>query len=115
MNKPFAFAGRTWQWLQVGQCWELRTGGEPIARVVPDVLYPGMYRVERITLRGNLCTGNLSDITNLTRAKDAALSLVDRTKGMLCVACLEERLGRPSTAADFNLTKWRWRRTLLRT
>jgi hypothetical protein len=45
MNKPFAFAGRTWQWLQVGQCWELRTGGEPIARVVPDVLYPGMYRV----------------------------------------------------------------------
>jgi hypothetical protein len=27
MNKPFAFNGRTWQWLQIGQSWELRTGG----------------------------------------------------------------------------------------
>ena len=69
MNKPFAFNGRTWQWLQIGQSWELRTGGRAVARVVPDVVYP-MYRVER--------DGELSDMANLTRLKDAALSLADR-------------------------------------
>jgi hypothetical protein len=67
MNKPFAFAGKTWQWLQIGQTYELRTGGRAVARVVPDQVYPQMYRVER--------ADKLSDMANLTRAKDAALSL----------------------------------------
>jgi hypothetical protein len=70
MNKPFAFNGKTYQWLSIGHGYELRTGGRSVARVVPDVAYPSMYRVER--------DGKLSDVANLSRAKDAALSLADR-------------------------------------
>jgi hypothetical protein len=54
MNKPLVFAGRTYQWLQIGQSYELRN----------------MFRVVH--------AGKLSDMTNLTRAKDAALSLAAR-------------------------------------
>jgi hypothetical protein len=41
-----------------------------VARLVPDVVYPDMYRVEH--------GGTLSDMASLSRAKDAALSIVDR-------------------------------------
>ena len=43
----------------------------PIFRVVPDAVYPGMWRVV-------LPDGSLSDMANLTRAKDAAVVMADR-------------------------------------
>jgi hypothetical protein len=43
----------------------LRTGGRLLAAVEPDAEWPGMWRVR-------LPDGDLSDMTNRTRAKDAA-------------------------------------------
>ena len=39
--------------------------------MVPDAVYPDMWRVA-------LTDGSLSDMTNLTRAKDAAVVMADR-------------------------------------
>jgi hypothetical protein len=69
-NRPFGFNGRTYQWLRDGQRWDLRTGDHVVARVLPDVVYPNMYRVEH--------RGALFDLASLSRAKDAALSIADR-------------------------------------
>ena len=44
----------------------------PVAQVMPDAHYPGMWRVK---LRG---AANLSDTVNLSRAKDAASALAER-------------------------------------
>ena len=51
----------------------LHYGGsqKPIFRVVPDAVYAGMWRVV-------LPDGSLSDMANLTRAKDAAFVMADR-------------------------------------
>jgi hypothetical protein len=38
-----------------------------LARVVPDATTPGMYRI--------LVRGQVSDMTNVSRAKDAAVSI----------------------------------------
>jgi hypothetical protein len=43
----------------------------PLVRVVPDGRYPGMWRVE-------MPDGRLSDMTNLSRAKDAAVAICER-------------------------------------
>jgi len=46
-----------------------RTGSSAIlAQIVADRVYPGMWRVR-------MPAGKLSDMTNLTRAKDAAMSI----------------------------------------
>jgi hypothetical protein len=42
-----------------------------LVRVVPDARYPGMWRVA-------LGDGSLSDMVNLTRAKDAAAAIAER-------------------------------------
>jgi hypothetical protein len=55
-------------WRQSGGTRELCLGRTTKARVVPDDKYPGMWRVS--------CDGRLSDMANLTRAKDAACSIV---------------------------------------
>jgi len=44
---------------------------KPIFRVVPDDFYPDMWRVMHPD-------GSLSDMANLTRAKDAAFVMADR-------------------------------------
>ena len=44
---------------------------KPIFRVVPDAIHPGMWRVV-------LPDGSLSDMANLTRARDAAFVMADR-------------------------------------
>jgi hypothetical protein len=51
----------------------LHYGGsrKPIFRVVADAICPGMWRVV-------LLDGSLSDMANLTRAKDAAFVMADR-------------------------------------
>lgn len=41
---------------------------DPIAEVVPDGKYPGMWRLRLLP------DGNLSDMVNLSRAKDAAIA-----------------------------------------
>ena len=47
-----------------------RTGSRTIlARIVADNVYPSMWRVK-------MPSGKLSDMVNLTRAKDAAMSIV---------------------------------------
>lgn len=46
----------------------VRRSGRPLATIVPDTEWPGMWRVR-------MPDGRLSDMVNLTRAKDAALSL----------------------------------------
>ena len=43
----------------------------PIALVVPDSVYPGMYRIK-------WPDGVISDLANLSRAKDAALANCER-------------------------------------
>jgi hypothetical protein len=70
-HRRFRFHRRTYEWRQTGQTWELTTAGQTVAQVVPDEKYPGMWRVD-------LGDDPLSDMVNLTRAKDAALSLADR-------------------------------------
>jgi hypothetical protein len=42
----------------------------PVAVIIPDPLSPGMWRI--------WCDGRLSDIGNLTRIKDAAVSIAER-------------------------------------
>jgi hypothetical protein len=44
----------------------------PIALVVPDSVYPGMYRIR-------WPSGEQSDMVNLARAKDAALAIAERS------------------------------------
>jgi hypothetical protein len=43
----------------------------PIAVIVPDSVYPGVYRIR-------WPSGELSDMVNLSRAKDAALAICER-------------------------------------
>ena len=46
----------------------LKRGGEPLGEIVPDPQWKGMWRVR-------LPDGTLSDMVNITRARDAARSL----------------------------------------
>ena len=50
----------------------LHYGGakHPLAEVVPDANWPGMWRVRY--------DGNLSDMANLSRARDAAVAIAER-------------------------------------
>jgi hypothetical protein len=51
--------------------YSLRYGSHPIAEVIPDKTWPGMWRVRTPE-------GHLSDMANLTRAKDAAFVMTQR-------------------------------------
>ena len=61
-------------WRQTDDRWCLYKGcdQQPLATVVPDSIYAGMYRIL-------LPDGSLSDMVNLTRAKDAAIALALRS------------------------------------
>jgi hypothetical protein len=52
-------------------CLYYGSGHKPIAKVVPDLRHAGMWRIE-------LPDGSLSDMVNLTRAKDAAAVMAER-------------------------------------
>jgi hypothetical protein len=67
----FRFGRRHYEWRQDGQCWELLTIGQVVARVVPDETHAGMYRIK-------VGDAPPSDMVNLTRAKEAAVSMADR-------------------------------------
>src|SRR5215471_4742757 len=60
-------------WRQNSGEWHLVARGRAIARVVPDAIWPQMYRVV-------LTEGSLSDLVNLTRVKDAAFTLATPEK-----------------------------------
>ena len=52
-------------------CLRYGSAKHPVAEVVPDKTYPGMWRVRTPD-------GWLSDMANLTRAKDAAMAIAER-------------------------------------
>ncbi len=58
----------------VGETLRLGAQGRKLVEVVPDAKWPGMWRVRSLD-------GSLSDMVNLTRAKDAALSAALRVLG----------------------------------
>jgi hypothetical protein len=52
-------------WKRAGSGWQLFHDRHLVGRVVPDTVHPGMWRVK--------LPGGLSDLVNLTRAKEAAV------------------------------------------
>jgi hypothetical protein len=59
------------QWKRDGADWILFCQRRRMGRVVPDDKYPGMYRIA-------LTRGRLSDIANLSWAKNTALVAAER-------------------------------------
>src|SRR5262245_57161097 len=69
MSPVFGRRDLTWRRERDGTLVLCRAGSSAIlARIVADRVYPGMWRVK-------LPSGKLSDMTNLVRAKDAAMSI----------------------------------------
>jgi hypothetical protein len=69
MSLVFGRRDLTWHRERDGTLALCRNGSsEILARVVADHVYPGMWRVK-------MPSGKLSDMTNLVRAKDAAMSV----------------------------------------
>jgi hypothetical protein len=62
------YGRRHLRWVRDHAAWVVRHGGTELARVVPDERHPGMWRVRSPD-------GRLSDMVNLTRAKDAAATM----------------------------------------
>jgi hypothetical protein len=62
------YSRRHLQWVRDGAAWVVRNGGTELVRVVPDEKYPGMWRVRSPD-------GRLSDMANITWAKDAAVTM----------------------------------------
>ena len=59
------------QWDRDGDCWLLRLGRRRLGRVVPDAKWPGMWR-------SVMPDGSLSDMANITWAKDAVVRSATR-------------------------------------
>jgi len=55
-------------WRHDGDAWAVRYRSRVLLQVVPDETYPGMWRIQHPD-------GWLSDMVNLSRAKDAAIGL----------------------------------------
>ena len=69
MSSVFGKRDLTWRRERDGTLVLCRTGSRSIlAQIVVDRVYPSMWRVKMLS-------GKLSDMTNLTRAKDAAMSM----------------------------------------
>jgi hypothetical protein len=66
----FKFNRSFYEWRRAGALWLLIRTDRVVAVVVPDAHFPSMFRIR-------LPDGSMSDMVNLTRAKDAALSLAD--------------------------------------
>jgi hypothetical protein len=66
----FKFNRSFYEWQQSGEDWKLMRSGDVVAEVVPDLEHLAMFRIKVPGLP-------LSDMVNLSRAKDAALSLAD--------------------------------------
>jgi hypothetical protein len=62
------YSRRNLTWVRDGSAWVVRNGRLELARVVPDEKHPGMWRVR-------CADGRLSDMANITWAKDAAATM----------------------------------------
>jgi hypothetical protein len=60
------FIDLTWRKTRTGQALYLFNRGKPLATVEPDTKYPGMWRI-------HMPDGWISDMANLSRAKDGAM------------------------------------------
>jgi hypothetical protein len=69
-SHKFKFNRSLYQWQQSSAGWPLMRLGVVVAVVMPDPEHPNMFRIEVPGMPP-------SDMVNLTRAKDAALSLAD--------------------------------------
>ena len=71
---PFIYRDkRTYHWRTDGARLELLAGRRVVAKVVSDLTYLGMWRID-------LGDGVLSDMVNLSRAKDVAVRLADASQ-----------------------------------
>jgi hypothetical protein len=59
-------------WKRHGTEWRLYRDRRVVGTVVPDAKWPGMWRAQ--------LPGGLSDMANLTRARDGALGLAERAE-----------------------------------
>jgi hypothetical protein len=59
-------------WRAEGAGWRLYCGNRGLGRVVPDAKYLGVWRIV-------LDNGQLSDMANLSRCRDAAMAAAGRT------------------------------------
>jgi hypothetical protein len=66
----FKFNRSYYGWQQTGVVLRLIRSGRVVAVVAPDPGFPSMFRIK-------FPDGSISDMANLTRAKDVALSLAD--------------------------------------
>jgi hypothetical protein len=92
--RPTVIGRNKLTWRESGSGFALYLGGSPVAHVVPDAVHAGMWRVRRPN-------GFLSDMVNLTRARDAAeaLALASRYRRQEAQETPSE--GPPVAANDF--------------
>jgi hypothetical protein len=69
-SHKFKFNRSFYEWQQSGSGWKLTRSNDVVAEVVPDLSLPTMYRIK---VPGML----RSEMVNLSRGRDAALSLAD--------------------------------------
>jgi hypothetical protein len=69
-SQKFKFNRSLYRWLHSAASWELMRSGHVVVQVVPDIKFPTMFRIQVPGMPP-------SDMVNLSRAKDAALSLED--------------------------------------
>ena len=62
---------RSLTWRMVGNCWQLFAGKRRFGKIVPDSKHPGMWRCP-------LSGGRLSDMANLTWARNAVMEAAIR-------------------------------------
>jgi hypothetical protein len=84
----------TLKWKRVGDSWRLYEDRRCVGTVVPDGKYPGMWRAK--------LPGGLSDMVNLTRAKDAVLGRAERTKSEKKPERNQGAFSAPSPYSDLN-------------
>jgi hypothetical protein len=66
----FKFNRSLYEWRRTGNVWKLICSGRVVATVEPDHRFSSMFRIK-------FPDGSISDMVNLARGKDAALSLAD--------------------------------------
>jgi hypothetical protein len=92
----FKFGRSFYEWRRTPDSWLLMQSRRVAAMLLPDPRFPSMFRIK-------LPNGSISDMVNLTRAKDAALSLADamldgRKRGFQAPAIAPMEAARPNRA-----------------
>jgi hypothetical protein len=85
--RPFVYRDkRTYRWRKNGVRWELLAESRVVAKLAPDEMYAGMRRID-------LGDGALSDMVNLSRARDAAVRMAEARIGkkLSCISPMRNR------------------------